>query len=665
MNNIWEFLIQTATVTLVAGLILFVKYIFTDKLSPRWQYGVWSILAIRILVPIHIARYILIPLAVRVEEWKFMVESGLESAYTGVYQVMDYGVVFPLVSEMPQSITDWIFVIYMAGVIVVLMNYTIQYVRLRKVIRRGEMLSQDMCDKLQAVCEKYELKSCAAVTISGISTAFVCGVVRPVLVLPQGMDVDEKVLLHELLHLKNHDSAQSVGWCILHALHWCNPVMYYVLRQIGNDMEAACDQRVLEHLDGEERREYGGILLSMANEKYARAVGTTSISNGGKNITKRIQAIVRFKKYPKGMGLVSICIIALLGIPTIAGTSMASEMELYDYFPDAEEMPYAMALTRYNRCTTVASAVDVYAKSLFYENGVLRSIVSPLEEQADLLASMEQSVADEGWVSYHLGSEEELAYMRQTNDQCFYVLYNLQRESETSYTGYLMVEVSNYLSEDGVGLLLDEAGQVVNGGSVMIPICIWYSDGWVVEEVAERILLPEVYDLEWDNLVEHGIPHYSEYTAEGEYGVATIRSDICYRIFTYDVGLENIDMDAQFSTGMWYESVSYEYTSEREELADVQYVKLAKVTLDSLDEEYVFAQEGMFAGTMANGASSSGAAVSSKEITPDWNGKINSAQGWSISVDEKTNLPLYIPEAYAVCIWEDGVITEELVLGEE
>ena len=50
MGNIWEFLLQTLTVSLAAAVLLIVKYLLADKLSPRWQYGVWGLLALRALI---------------------------------------------------------------------------------------------------------------------------------------------------------------------------------------------------------------------------------------------------------------------------------------------------------------------------------------------------------------------------------------------------------------------------------------------------------------------------------------------------------------------------------------------------------------------------------------------------------------------------------------
>ncbi len=82
MNNIWEFLLQTATVTLVALFLLVIKRIFADKLSPRWQYGIWLIFLLRILLPVSMTRNVLLPLPLELETLKSMVERGLTSSYS-------------------------------------------------------------------------------------------------------------------------------------------------------------------------------------------------------------------------------------------------------------------------------------------------------------------------------------------------------------------------------------------------------------------------------------------------------------------------------------------------------------------------------------------------------------------------------------------------------
>ena len=51
MDSIWTLLQQTAAAALTALFLLLLQRIFLDKLSPRWQYGVWSVLLLRLIVP--------------------------------------------------------------------------------------------------------------------------------------------------------------------------------------------------------------------------------------------------------------------------------------------------------------------------------------------------------------------------------------------------------------------------------------------------------------------------------------------------------------------------------------------------------------------------------------------------------------------------------------
>lgn len=52
MYNLWSFLQQTVAASLAALFLLALKRAFLDKLSPRWQYWVWGVLVLRLVVPV-------------------------------------------------------------------------------------------------------------------------------------------------------------------------------------------------------------------------------------------------------------------------------------------------------------------------------------------------------------------------------------------------------------------------------------------------------------------------------------------------------------------------------------------------------------------------------------------------------------------------------------
>lgn len=498
MTNIWGFLLQTVTASLIATLLLTVKWLLRDKLSPRWQYGVWGVLALRIVWPVRLTgKYILLPLPLWLETVKAVVESSLNSTYSAVYEPIRIRFPIPWVSGRAESVTDWIFTAYVIGVLVMLLRYGASYGRLRLLLRHGSPISEEMQRQIDTVCGRYNLRPCRAVVIPGLPSAFVCGVLRPVLAIPAETELDSKVLLHELLHFKYFDGAQSIVWSVFRALHWCNPFLQYVLNQIGNDMEQLCDQRVLERLEGEQCREYGGILLSMVNEKYPRAPGTTSLSNGGKNIAKRIEAIARFTQYPHGMALVSVCAGVVLLCASLFGTyAQGIEVGSRDR-EDAWGFAWAMASARLAHCTTVAGALDTYAKGIMYENGIYLAAASPLSTQEGLAEEMKYNAKRQDRGYYHLQSGPE------DLNRSGYWVYNLKEISGSEYEALLVFIAESLLAEDGEDYWRDENGDPYMG-IVAYPVKVSYEDGWVVRVTQEKQIYPISARYNWQFNMPYG-----------------------------------------------------------------------------------------------------------------------------------------------------------------
>ena len=426
MTDLWSFLLQTLTAAGAAAFLLVVKYLFRDKLSPRWQFGIWGLLALVLLWPAgQGGRYVLL-------NWPLWLET-LKTALTGDYSLIRVVAPIPLPAPLggPQTPLDVLYLVYVAGVVVLLTWYALTYLRLRLALRRGSPADDA---QLRRVAAQYDLPLCRAVEVEELPSAFVCGVVRPVLALPAGQAVDDKVILHELLHLKYHDAAWGLLICLFRCLHWCNPLLWYCADRAGNDAEALCDQRVLERLEGEDRRDYGRILLSMASGKYARAPGTSSMANGGRNIRERIEAIARFKRYPAGMALASVCVALVLLFPLVLGQGQTLAKANGLGHSDELEFHTAMASARLTPCTTAAGALDAYGKAVIEQNGIYRALCAPIDRQADLAAQMESFAhGPDNWVHEHW----ESGLPGRADHTAGYFLYNLT-ETDGGYTAVVV-----------------------------------------------------------------------------------------------------------------------------------------------------------------------------------------------------------------------------------
>ena len=364
MDNLWSFLYQTLAVSVAAAVLLIAKWLFLDKLSPRWQYGVWAILAL--LVPGG---------QVVLEEARMAAEGRLSSALTDLYTPAAVTAPVPLFPHglpAPGSVTDVLFYLYAAGVLLLALWFFLSYLRLRAALRRGAAPAPEVLAQVEGVAARYGLKAPRRVVVlPGLESAFVCGPLAPVLVLPDRA-VDDKVLLHELLHLHHGDVWAGVGGCALRCLHWCNPLVWICCDRIQNDCESLCDQRVLERLEGEERRAYGVILLSMADDRHARATGTSSMANCRQNIKRRIAAIARKKSYPTGKAQATERVAVVLAVTCLGGVSGAVEVP-----GGTDRGALALARAQLNRPTTVAGALDTYTKAVLCDSPVYFSMVLP------------------------------------------------------------------------------------------------------------------------------------------------------------------------------------------------------------------------------------------------------------------------------------------------
>ncbi len=358
MSNIWSVLSQGAGIFAVSLLVLTVQKIFADKLNPKWQSYLWWVVIIICFVPVDfLGTASFFDFKEIVDSFKIQIEMGLNSAYSSAWVSEFINSPFPkLPSVMPNSITDILFIAYILWVILSAIYFVLSYMKLKFMVSKAVEINLALVNE---VANKYNLPVPYKVLESKkAKTPFVMGIFHPKLVLPLGEDFDEKVIIHELIHLRRKDILLGIITTALRCLH---PCLWYFCNQMDNDRERACDQSVLELLEGEQRRDYGRILLSMVNNNSVHTPGATAMANGGKHIKKRIASIVNFRKFPKGMELVSFCMIFVLMMTVFGGTATsATEFDSNNYAS-------AIAFGQNNKATTAAAALDFYTTGKYQE----------------------------------------------------------------------------------------------------------------------------------------------------------------------------------------------------------------------------------------------------------------------------------------------------------
>ena len=83
MFDLWSFLHQTAAASMAALFVLVLQHIFRDKLSPQWQYAVWMVVVLRLILPVGwLGRSAIADLTGLGEALRTWVELGLDSAWS-------------------------------------------------------------------------------------------------------------------------------------------------------------------------------------------------------------------------------------------------------------------------------------------------------------------------------------------------------------------------------------------------------------------------------------------------------------------------------------------------------------------------------------------------------------------------------------------------------
>lgn len=642
MGDIWAFLLQTLTASGVAVLLMVVKTMFRDQLPPRWQFAVWGVLALVLLMPAGgMGRYVLF-------DWPLLIE-WVKSALTGEYDLTRVIAPVPLPALFwPKTVFDWLFQLYFVGTVVMFLRYLLSYIRFRAVLRKGTPIHGAMQQRIEKVAEQYALPVCSMTAVEGISSAFVCGVIHPILVVPAGADVDEKVILHELLHLKHHDVLWGLVICLFRCIHWCNPLMAYCANQAENDLESLCDQRVLERLEGEARRDYGRILLSMANEKYARAPGTSSMANGGANIRRRIEAIARFKRYPAGMGLASVCVIISLTVPLLIGVRANA---VYD----RSHLEWSLASARVVRCTTAAGALDAYGKLLLTRNGIYRALCAPMSMQREIAEEMRRQ--EEAHTSTW-----DIGLSQTVSTEEGYYLYNLEIVGEDAYEGLMVVKLCDVVEHP-----LEEEPRMAL--AVQKVRAEREQNRWVVlpQEPLRRVEVPES-SLQW------GCSELPSYTYSGTAEDFRLEEHF-QKNFVVDNTIQDsgamqwlteptthFDLtpkpDAQFDTVYWFNWSTCTYVGDEEKKDAITHIGVSMAQMEEGQARPELRNPG---GGNSSGGSSSGESWESSSLFPGWKNEREFGGGGSSGEYDRHD-SFTLPDCYAAELYLNEEKAAELTL---
>ena len=235
----------------------------------------------------------------------------------------------PLASRIFLSVPEILALVWLCGVVFSLTIRSVRYAIGMHTLKRHAYQADDRLMEIShKLCESWHIRKPVRVRICpALSGPVVCGVLRPVICLPEieySTDMAAGIFAHELTHIRRCDLMKKRLWNLAVSLHWYNPLVYLARRDADRFLELACDEAFLTPVSEAARVKYGEVLLSILRCGRENAPGTPFSPKSG-TVRERFSHILSFTVKKRGIvPAVLLCTVILLS-PLFLGCETARD----------------------------------------------------------------------------------------------------------------------------------------------------------------------------------------------------------------------------------------------------------------------------------------------------------------------------------------------------
>jgi beta-lactamase regulating signal transducer with metallopeptidase domain len=309
-------LVMSVSGSIIALLLFAIKPLIKNRLPKSAQYYMWLIVVAALLVPV--SRFISIPqYAEHVPPAPIhsIVEWNVISTVEQNERILEIQRENPIITDFSSQqspvsgIVDVASAIYPIGVVAVFLYHLFAYAFFLRKTHRNSVRTDVDCK----IPVYFNTKA---------TTPMLVGLFSPKIILPEREYSDaqlQAVLLHELTHLRRKDVLVKWLSVLACAVHWFNPIVWLVRREIDRACELSCDEAVIAKLDASGRQTYGDTLIYVAaDHKPSTAL---AMSESGRNLKERLGAIMKSKKRTRISVIISaVLLIGVAGAAVTLGT---------------------------------------------------------------------------------------------------------------------------------------------------------------------------------------------------------------------------------------------------------------------------------------------------------------------------------------------------------
>ncbi len=318
MNSFFlDFLNVSLTSCYIILAVFLVRLIFS-KIPKKYICFLWGLAGIRLIFPFSIESALSVIPEKQPLNYSYSGNGYVVTADSGVYTV-DNAVnhTFTKANEIAHSYTGGSEIVinilkylWIAGMAALLLYGIISYIKIRKSVSAAVLLDKN-------------IKQCETV-----KSPFILGIVKPQIYIPFNISEETKayVLAHENAHIKRLDHIVKPFAFLVLAVHWFNPLVWLAYILLCRDIEKACDEKVIEEMESEERKSYASALLSCAVN--GRKITACPLAFGEVSVKDRVKSVMSYKK--PAFWIAVVAVIACAAIAVCFLTNPKEPEHIYD-----------------------------------------------------------------------------------------------------------------------------------------------------------------------------------------------------------------------------------------------------------------------------------------------------------------------------------------------
>ena len=448
-------------------LILGLKPLYKNKFSKRWQYYIWIVVALRFLLPFTPDNAIVGSLFEKIDTVAITneiptspnVPVPADTGNSKAEPTQTNREITTAAMREPFNKYVCLFFIWSALALVLFVRKVTVYQGFIQYIKAGNKEVSDIkiLNLLSDCEEKLNIKTRVELSCNPlIASPMLIGFFRPRIILPVGELEDKElsyIFVHELTHYKQRDMFYKWLIQIIVCVHWFNPFVYLLEKEVNKSCELSCDEKVLSVLDDKAKREYGDTLISFlkSSNLYKSSLASVTLTEGAEQLKERLGAIMKFRKKSKvviaitTIFTVAVCVCFFVTGAYAAPSANSKEKNL---------MPDAVPNVENNKGYT-------YVQRGFYSDSYIIEMGWNLSDtiSKEYTNSKEITLEDNSVIKVYF-DENTVDYLNDSNaiSAIGKLLYSLNNRDMQNYPTIETPLITNvtYVSENNLSILADE-----------------------------------------------------------------------------------------------------------------------------------------------------------------------------------------------------------------